>query len=76
MILEPKIIRRAVHPFVDSAYIAEQGDHHKVLVINAVKAGEKKRRDLYADFLSELDIISDSMQREGDEFDRVDIHFG
>lgn len=75
MILEPKVINHTVHPFVASAYIAEHGDKTKVLVINAVKLGKKERDDLYADFLSNLDLISDRMEKDGESFDRVDIRF-
>lgn len=76
MITEPKLINHQLHPFVSSAYITEQGNKTKVLVIHAIKAERQAERDqLYADFLANLDLISARMNRDGETFDRVDIRF-
>lgn len=76
MMTEPRLINQQLHPFVASAYITEQGNKTKVLVIHAIKAERQAERDrLYADFLSNLDLISARMNLAGEAFDRVDIRF-
>lgn len=75
MFLEPKVINNSFHVSVASAYIAEDGDKKKVHVINAVKTENQGRDGLYADFRSNLDLISGRLEKDGESFDLVDIRF-
>ncbi len=82
MNLSPKMIRSVSHPFISAAYIREDFSGSakrpvKVLVIDAVAASAFKNEDArekaYNDFLANLDIISDGVERHEGAFDHIDI---
>lgn len=82
MNLAPKMINTVKHPFISAAYIREDFSGSakkpvKVLVIDSVASSafknKKDRESAYNDFLANLDIISNDVERHAGSFDHIDI---
>lgn len=87
MILEPVAINTCLHPFIEQAFIKKQfngrGSRGKNLIDVLVIEAKHKPKSmgghaddrLFIDFLSNLDLIKEQVERTVGHFDRMDIRY-